>query len=402
MAQVRLGQSIRNAIVAARPAELTADVYPPVPIPEDAAEHRRNIAAERGADRQAEAPRADLEHMLADVRSGLAAVAALCRALREQIGVLEDATDLVRRDVAALRRDLSLQEEQIEAARASIWRRCDELEVKVRPIVPFDDDSWAIRLAEGYAMVPRSAPNFAVMVANAGSGGLEPGARQVLKALIEPGMVAADVGANVGLLTLACAFAVGPAGKVHAFEPEAGPRSQLAKTVTLNGLSWVEIHDCALGARSETRPFHVSPIIGHSSLYPLPAAETAGGRDERVQVRALDEVLGPESALDVVKIDVEGAELDVLAGMTGLLEANPDIAIVAEFGPSHLERVGIAPETWFAAFGACGFEAWAIDEPTGACRRVDPEDLAEVESVNLAFVRPLGAARGRLPTEAGA
>jgi FkbM family methyltransferase len=340
--------------------------------------------------------------MLIDVRSELGRVGALCQSLRAEILLLEDATDLVRRDVAALRHDLSLQQDQIESARASIWRRCDELEIKVRPMVPFDDDSWAIRLAEGYAMVPRSEPYFAVMVANAGSGGLEPGTRQILKALIEPGMVVADVGANVGLLTLACAFATGPAGRVHAFEPETGPRAQLAKTLKLNGLSWVEMHDCALGVRTEPRPFHVSPIIGHSSLYPLPPAEAAAGRDETVLMRALDDVLGPGAALDVVKIDVEGAELDVLAGMAGLLEANADIALVAEFGPSHLHRVGIAPDTWFAAFAAHGFEVWAIDEAAGVCRRVAPEDLMEVSSVNLAFVRPEGSARSRLPTGPGA
>jgi hypothetical protein len=88
--------------------------------------------------------------------------------------------------------------------------------------------------------------------------------------------------------------------------------------------------------------------------------------------------------------------------MAGLLAANADIAIVAEFGPSHLQRVGIAPQAWFAAFAARGFEAWAIEEATGACRAVTLEDVADVESVNLAFVRPGGSARGRLPTEPGA
>jgi FkbM family methyltransferase len=404
MAQVRLGQSIRNAIVAAQPQALTADVYPPVATAD--APPRQKSAPGRARAPQSGAPRADLERTLIDVRSGLAQVAALCASLHEQIHVLGDATDLARRDMAALRQDMaalrqdfSLQREQIEAARASIWRRCDELEIKVRPMIPFDADSWAIRLAEGYAMVPRSEPYFAVMMANAGSGGLEPGTRQVLKALIEPGMVAADVGANVGLLTLACAFAAGPGGRVHAFEPEAGPRSQLAKSLKLNGLSWVETHDCALGARTESRPFHISSIIGHSSLYPLPSAEA--DHDETVPVRALDDVLGPGATLDVVKIDVEGAELDVLAGMAGLLAANADIAIVVEFGPSHLQRVGIAPQAWFAAFAACGFEAWAIDEATGACRGVTLEDVADVESVNLAFVRPGGSARDRLPMEPG-
>ena len=91
-------------------------------------------------------------------------------------------------------------------------------------------------LAGGYAMMPRSEPTFTLMLANAPSGGLEAGTRRVLQALIDPGMTVADVGANVGLLTLACARAVGPAGQVHAHEPEPGPRRQLEKTCALNGL----------------------------------------------------------------------------------------------------------------------------------------------------------------------
>jgi FkbM family methyltransferase len=396
MAQVRLGQSIRNAIAEARPESLAADIYPPVAPPEGPSPIARPVgrAARRISDAQG-----GLDRQLADIRAAIAHLGARSNAVADGILTLQDALDLVRRDVSALREDLKQQAGQIEAARASIWRRCDELEIKVRPMIPFDDESWAIRLMDGYVMIPRAEPMFSVMVANAGSGGLEPGTRRVLRSLIEPGMAVADVGANVGLLTLACALAAGPTGRVRAFEPQAGPRSQLAKTAKLNGLHWVEIHDCALGAKSERRPFHVSPVIGHSSLYPLPQAESAQGRDEMISVMALDDVLPPGSAMDVVKIDVEGAELDVLAGMGRLLEENADIAIVAEFGPSHLRRVGIDPVGWFDAFAAHGFEVWAIDEPSGVCRPVEPEDVADVESVNLAFVRPGGKARSRLPLD---
>ena len=274
--------------------------------------------------------------------------------------------------------------------------RFDELDIKVRPLIEFDETSYAVRLRDGYAMVPRQEQIFAVMVANASSGGLEPGTRRVLTALIRPGMGVADVGANVGLLTLSCAVAAGPSGHVYAFEPEPGPRAQLEKTLKLNGLSWVKVFDLAAGARTEQRTFHISPVIGHSSLYELPQ-EDGAGRDITVEVTRLDDVIGPGQRLDVVKIDVEGAELDVLAGMERLVAENPDLAIVAEYGPSHLERVGLTPKAWFEAFQAAGFEAYAIEEPTGVCRRVSAPDLADVASINLAFVRPKGAARARLP-----
>lgn len=274
--------------------------------------------------------------------------------------------------------------------------RFDELDIKVRPLIAFDETSYAVRLRDGYAMIPRQEPIFAVMVANASSGGLEPGTRRVLNALIQPGMGVADVGANVGLLTLSCAVATGPSGKVFAFEPEAGPRAQLEKTLKLNGLRWVEVFDQAAGALTEERMFHISPVIGHSSLYALPQ-EDGDGRDVTVQVSRLDDIIGPDQRLDVVKIDVEGAELDVLSGMDRLLSENPDLAIVAEYGPSHLARIGLTPKSWFDAFKKAGFQAYAIEEPTGVCRRVSPADLVDVVSINLAFVRPKGAAKTRLP-----
>jgi len=291
---------------------------------------------------------------------------------------------------------LSEAAESIRGLPSLLGPRFDELEIKIRPLVAFDEESYAIRLRDGYAMVPRNEPVFAVMVANATSEGLEPGTRRVLQSLIEPGMGVADVGANVGLLTLACAVATGPGGRVYAFEPEAGPRNQLQKTRHLNGLSWVDVHDLAVGAQSGVQTFHVSPIIGHSSLYALPA-EDGVGKDIEVQVRRLDDVIGSGKRLDVVKIDVEGAELDVLAGMQRLLNENPDLAIVAEYGPSHLERIGIKPKEWFQAFKDAGFEAYTIAEPSGACRKVSQKDLKHIVSINIAFVRPQGAARLRLP-----
>lgn len=285
----------------------------------------------------------------------------------------------------------------VDDLRATVGPRFDELEIKVRPLILFDEESYAIRVRDGYAMLPRSEPLFAVMVANAMSGGLEPGTRHVLQALIRPGMNVADVGANVGLLTLACAFATGPTGKVYAFEPEGGPRRQLLKTVKLNGLKWVDVSDRAVGDQSGPASFNVSPIIGHSSLLALPSEEQDAARTVQVQVTRLDDAVPENERLDVVKIDVEGGELGVLQGMSRLLAANPDIALVAEFGPSHLRRLGIDPGAWMEAFAKAGLTPYLIIEPTGLCRPTSLAELKDVESVNLAFVRPGGEAQERLP-----
>ena len=271
--------------------------------------------------------------------------------------------------------------------------RFDELEIKARPLIAYDDESMAIRMRDGYVMAPRALPTFVTMLANATSRGLEPGTGDALRRLIQPGMVAADVGANIGLLTLVMAWATGPGGQVIAFEPEAVPRSNLEKMKHLNGLSWVEVRDQAVGEKPGQLTFHVSDIIGHSSLYALP--ETEGSREIQVQVVRLDDV-APKGRMDVVKIDVEGAELDVLAGMGGVIAKNPDLAIVAEFGPEHLKRVGQTPAQWFKAFGDAGFKAYIIDETTGDAEPTSAKAAAKVISANIAFVRAGGDAEKRL------
>lgn len=271
--------------------------------------------------------------------------------------------------------------------------RFDELEIKQRPLIAYDDESMAIRMRDGYVLAPRALPTFVTMLANATSKGLEPGTGDVLRRLIQPGMTVADVGANIGLLTLLMAWATGPGGKVVAFEPEAIPRSNLEKMKHLNGLSWVEVRDQAVGEQAGRLTFHVSDIIGHSSLYALPEAEEA--RTVEVEVVRLDDV-APAKRMDVVKIDVEGAELDVLAGMSGVIAKNPDLAIVAEFGPEHLKRVGQTPAQWFKAFADAGFKAYIIDEATSACAPTSAKAAAKVVSANIAFVRAGGDAERRL------
>jgi hypothetical protein len=91
--------------------------------------------------------------------------------------------------------------------------------------------------------------------------------------------------------------------------------------------------------------------------------------------------------VDLVKIDVEGAELAVLAGMTRIIAENPYLVIIAEFGSSHLRARQIAPQDWFASFRNHGFEPLVIDESSGKCRPVNLSDLANIKSANILFAR---------------
>jgi len=200
------------------------------------------------------------------------------------------------------------------------------------------------------------------------------------------------------LLSLAGAVAVGSMGKVLAVEPTPQSFDLLVRAIECNGLSGrVTARRIAAGAREETRSLYIGRVLGHNSLIP-PPPRLSNSKVEvmEIDVAPLDEVASNCDVVDVVKIDVEGAELEVLAGMRRIIERNPGLAIIVEFGPSHLERIGTSPEHWLAAFAAHGYERVLIDESSGHCRHADMQELMSVESVNVVFLRPNSRAMSRL------
>lgn len=275
-----------------------------------------------------------------------------------------------------------------------LHKKADEAAVKSRPLVHLKD-AYAVALADGYIFLPEDEEALLLMYAAAGSEGLEPGTRRVLHAVLEPGGTAVDVGASVGLHMTALARAVGPAGTVHAFEAEPRLAPMLRRTIAVNGFSCVRLHPVAVGDRDGQARFNVANVIGHSSLYDLPDDEGVRQQIE-IPMRALDSVLPPGTRVDLIKIDVEGAELDVLHGAERVLRDSPGCAIVAEWGPSHLRRTGQTGEHWFAEFARLGFEPYAISEPDGRLRRISPAWAAKQFSVNILFLQKGSAVQARL------
>ncbi len=120
-----------------------------------------------------------------------------------------------------------------------------------------------------------------------------------------------------------------------------------------------------------------------SSLFALPEAHSTID----VDVHSLDDLLGPGRDVDVVKIDVEGAELDVLRGMKRILADNEKAVVILEYGPSHLKRVGIEIQSWFAAIREYGFDIWEIDDESLSLRPLRKAGLDELYSINLLLAR---------------
>jgi FkbM family methyltransferase len=128
--------------------------------------------------------------------------------------------------------------------------------------------------------------------------------------IARPGDTVLDVGANIGAHTLWMARRVGPAGRVLAFEPQRAVFQTLCANMALNGMTNVDAHWAAVGAR----PGHITvPRVDPTTAANFGAVSLVGGPSgDQVRMMTIDE-LGLESCR-MIKVDVEGMELDVLRG----------------------------------------------------------------------------------------
>jgi FkbM family methyltransferase len=159
-----------------------------------------------------------------------------------------------------------------------------------------------------------------------------------LTGIVRPGMTVLDVGGNLGLYTLQLSRLVGPAGRVVTFEPDPEVFALLQRNIGLNGCPNVEAHNLALGRRHDR--LTLRRLILNSGDNTLGAGGSGLFRREiAIEVVALDEFL-PALRPDLVKIDVQGWELEVLRGMERTLAANPQAVLYLEFWPEGFRRAG--------------------------------------------------------------
>jgi len=229
------------------------------------------------------------------------------------------------------------------------------------------------------------------------TGELERGTRILIQKYLRPGNVFIDVGANVGMHTLAAARAMKGQGKIIAFEPFEPTMRMLEKSIWMNGFSsMTEIHQAAVSNAAGRQQLFIGATSGHHSLFALePSPNNAQGPVEVPLVR-LDSVIAAGQRIDLMKIDAEGAELEVIEGAVSLIADNPEIALIVEFGPSHLRRTGRTPSQWLDSFNQLGLYYRVINNESGALEKWSLDALEQVESVNLFFARPESPAWERL------
>jgi FkbM family methyltransferase len=182
-----------------------------------------------------------------------------------------------------------------------------------------------------------------------------------LRRALAPGMRVLDIGANYGVYALALARRVGPAGRVTAFEPAAAVAAHVRRSAALNGFAWLAVEQAAVGARAGAGQLHGDVPESRTLL-------AAAGAAEDVRVITLDDWHAANPApVDFVKIDVEGAEAEVIAGGRAFFAAQaPLVMLELRAG----ERADVAP---LAALRALGYDAYRHVAGAAALMPLEPD-----------------------------
>ena len=235
------------------------------------------------------------------------------------------------------------------------WRLA-HLAVQWAPLLKTARRPRIVRLREGFRLLVDGKSQTG-RIAYA-TGGYEPRTTKIMQALVHPGDTVIDVGANIGYFSIVAARAAGKIGRVLAFEPVPDVRQSLIANLRLNHLEHVSVRSEALSAASGEATFYLGPQqdTGLGSLRAL-----AEGREMRVQQMRFDDLWDRQTRVALVKIDVEGAEHQVLQGMTDCLAGDrPDILL--EVTDEYLRGLGSSAQTLFAFLTSRGYSMYEIPD----------------------------------------
>ena len=197
------------------------------------------------------------------------------------------------------------------------------------------------------------------------AGTFEPHETACFRQYLRPGMHVVDAGANVGYFTALATSLVAPTGRVVAVEPSPYAFARLADMVLRNSMSTVTTAQVGLGSESGRVTLYVPPDENHNHSPSMVA--NPQGRPVQVVIRTLDECAEEWNLgrIDLMKLDIEGYELEALRGARRLLEQRRIRAVMCEFNDYWLREAGTTPDELFGFLASAGFRC-ASGRPTFA------------------------------------
>jgi len=228
---------------------------------------------------------------------------------------------------------------------------------KIFSAIPMFRDFFAQRLVwmfmappKGFLCVPTQVG--VDMVINPHEGGIveqsiyrngvyESGLIDFVQEHLKQGDSFVDIGANVGFISMCASQCVGEEGKVFSFEPVDTTAALLRKSIEVNGIKNTELFGVGLSNASGEAPIFKPDAVNRGAVSLAGTTAKEQLPEQVVTLKRLDEVLSPEQwqKVSLVKIDVEGWELEVLQGATGLIEKTGHTPVfIVEYDGDRKER----------------------------------------------------------------
>jgi FkbM family methyltransferase len=191
----------------------------------------------------------------------------------------------------------------------------------------------------------------------------EPNVAAAIKSNLGPGGTFFDIGAHVGWFTLFASKIVGPAGHVYSFEPSPEVYAHLAENVC--SLKNVRTFQCGIGSEDGQLEFASRALFSTGSFVEAVTevnkhySPDTPIRKVRVELRKIDTLLPQIKPPDVVKIDVEGFELEALRGAANLLSHRP--VLIIEIHPLQIKLSNGSEAELFNLLQSSGYSHEVID-----------------------------------------
>jgi FkbM family methyltransferase len=202
------------------------------------------------------------------------------------------------------------------------------------------------------------------------SGAFEARELQFVSEYVDPGDICVDIGANIGLYTVAFARAAGPTGCVYSFEPDPDNFAILAQNIS----SWqdvCEIHSYPVACSQKSGSTYLYRSMENLGMHRLYDSACCQGGRVKVNMVAIDDILsGP---VNFAKIDIEGFEPYALQGFAKTIARSPGIILLTEFSPLSMMEAGAAPSAYLRLLLEYGLRGYRFLE--GGLAPLDMDDL---------------------------
>ena len=262
-----------------------------------------------------------------------------------------------------LEKELAELHKKIDGIGSIFGQKLQEIRSLIGPFgVPMPNNEMLVQTIYGvkYLIDPRDlvmAPNLIIYRQ------WEHDLSNFLPSHVGPNSVFVDVGANFGYFSCLLGTKIGNtgSGQIYSFEPAPHLYNLLRKNVQINwSMSPIHLHEaaCSDGSLNEVSLYIPEDGAANSSMSVMDINSQV--KEHKVKCVALDDAIPSNIDVDLIKIDVEGHELDVLKGAKNTISRSKNITIVIEWSIDQMNSAGHKPSDLYETFAQLGLKAYSL------------------------------------------